>query len=621
MKIKDIKNSKFLKDYDINKLLKLSSDMRKFILEKVSQNGGHLSSNLGIIELTIALLKIFDEEQDVFLFDVGHNSYPYKILTGRAKEFDSLRKLNGLSGFQSKSESKVDYYETGHSSTSISTGIGYAIARDIDKRNKRNIISVIGDGSISNGLAYEALNHLGDLKTKQIIILNDNQMSISKNVGAIHNMLDSIRAGKSYNKAKKNTKKLLGNTKFGRKIEKFLENIKNNLKKIYLKEGTLFSDFGVEYYGPIDGHDYKELLHYLQIVKNEEKPVLLHVITVKGKGYSFAEEDDVGAFHGIGTFNLLTGKEKIKNTLPSYSEIISTYLYKFMKKDDDIMCITPGMCYGSKLGIIKEKLPKNFIDVGIAEEHGLVLANGLALAGKKPYIFIYSTFFQRGYDQVVHDIARCNSDVTIMIDRAGLVPSDGPSHQGVFDIPMMLSIPNIIITMPKDAQEANDLIYTSLNYIGPFIIRYPKINIENNYNKAQLLKIGSWEILTKGNDGYIISYGPFIEKALNITNKLKKDNIKLSVINARFIKPLDEKMLKEIIKNKKPIFIYEESMKTASLGSIIAIYLTEKRFNGIFKIFGIEDTFIPHGNREELLKLCKLDEDNIYINIKKYFKK
>lgn len=618
MKIEEIKNSKFLKDLDINGILKLSSDMRKFILEKVSQNGGHLSSNLGIIELTIALLKVFDEDKDIILFDVGHNSYPYKILTGRADKFDTLRKYNGLSGFQSKSESKYDHYETGHSSTSISTGIGFAIARDLDKKDS-NIISVIGDGSISNGLAYEAINHLGDLQTKQIIILNDNQMSISKNVGALHNMLDSIRSAKGYNEAKKSTKKFLNSTKVGRFISKAIEHVKKNLKKLYLKQGTLFSDFGLEYYGPIDGHDYKELLKYLNIAKNEDKPVLLHVITKKGMGYEFAQEDKLGTFHGIGAFDIISGKPKNKSELPSYSEIASSYLFNFMKNDKDIICITPGMCYGSKLDFIKEKTPKQFIDVGIAEEHSLILANGLALAGKKPYLFIYSTFFQRGYDHVVHDIARCNSDVTIMIDRAGIVPSDGASHQGVFDIPMMLSIPNMIISMPKDAREINDLIYTSLNYKGPFIIRYPKINKQYDFNKPKLLEIGSWEKLTDGIDGFLISYGPLIEKSLNIANKLKEDNINICVINARFIKPFDKKMFLEIIKNEKPVFVYEESMKISSLGSILANYLSQRKYKGIFRCFGIDDNFIPHGNRDELLEYCNLDEDNIYNKIKEYY--
>ena len=612
-------NYKNIKEMDIPQMELLAGQMRDFIVENISKTGGHLSSNLGMVDLTVAMMKVFNPENDIFLYDVGHQCYPYKIVTNRADEFETLRKKDGISGFQSIKESKYDRYEAGHSATSIGTGLGFALARDMDKKDY-NIISIIGDGSISNGLAYEAINHLGDCKTKQIIILNDNQMSISKNVGAIHNFLDEIRAGKGYNKAKSRTKNILNKTKFGKWLANRIDKTKNNLKKVYLKSGTLFSELGIEYFGPINGHDYEELIKYLNIAKNETKPVILHVITQKGKGYNFAEEDKIGKYHGIGAFDIQTGEVKNNTNLPSYSEIISSYVYNFARKDKDIICITPGMCYGSKLETIKEKLPNQYIDIGIAEEHGLLLANGLALNGKKPIMFIYSTFLQRGYDQLVHDIARMNTGVTLCIDRAGLVPSDGISHQGVFDIPMLMSIPNTIITMPKDAKEANNLIYTSLKNSCPFAIRYPKTNIKYDFGKAEELEIGSWEIIKGGNDGILITYGDFVNRAHIIADTLEKEDIKLSVINARFIKPFDTKLFDKIIKSGKPIYIYEESLKTGSLGSVLATYALDNGFTGKLHIFAINDEFLPHASREELIKMTHLDEEHIINTIRKDFK-
>ncbi len=617
-KIDEIENAKFLKKLSNEELKKLSKDMRDFILENVSQTGGHLSSNLGIVDLTIAMLKVFDLEKDIIIFDVGHQSYPYKILTGRANKFKTLRKLNGLSGFQSIIESKYDYYEGGHSSTSISAGVGFSIARDLDKK-KHSIISVIGDGSIGNGLAYEALNHIGDLKTKQIIILNDNQMSISKNVGALHNFLDEVRAAKGYNKAKDNTKSILNRTRVGRGLFKIINFIKESFKKMYLSKASLFDDFGIEYYGPINGHDYEELIKYLKIAKKETKPVILHVITQKGKGYALAEDDKIGKFHGLSSFDLETGLSK-SNTLPSYSEIISSNIYELAKKDKDIICITPGMCYGSKLETIKEKLPKQYIDVGIAEEHALVLANSLALSGKKPIVFIYSTFLQRGYDMLVHDIARMDTGVILCIDRAGLVPGDGVSHQGVFDIPFMMSIPNMIITTPKDAKEAKDLIATAVGTKHPFAIRYPRLNADNTIDEGHKIKVGSWEILKDGKDGTIISYGDFVNRALEIANKLSLDNINLKVVNARFIKPFDKEMFENVVKENKPIFVYEESQKIGSLGNILSMEIQKYNTNSKLEVFAIEDKFLTHASREELIKLCELDNETIVNKIKNVLK-
>lgn len=620
MEINNIKNPKFLKKMNNKNLISLSNDIRTFLIENVSKTGGHLSSNLGIVDLTVAIHKVFNAPTDKIIFDVGHQCYTHKILTGRANSFNTLRQYKGLSGFQSRKESIYDAYEAGHSSTSLSAALGMAIARDMDKKNY-NIISVIGDGSIGNGIAYEALNHIGDTDTKLIIILNDNEMSISKNVGGLHNTLDKLRSDKIYKTAKKGTKKFLKVLPFGNSIAKGLDNIKSSFKKLYLKEGFIFEELGLKYYGPINGHDYNEMITYLNIAKKEKKPVLLHVITEKGKGYKYAEEDTIGKWHGVNPFNVETGEAiKSNDKLISWSEVISNDLIKLTKNDKDIVVITPAMTNGSKLIKYKELYPKNFIDVGIAEEHALILASSLAINGKKPFVSIYSTFLQRGYDELLHDIARMNSNVVIGIDRSGLAPRDGISHQGIYDISFMMSIPNMIIMQPKDSIEGYNMLYTAFNQNSPCAIRYSKEYIEYKTNKPSIIPIGSWEILSKGKDGFLITYGDFIKNALEIKQKLKEDNIDLEVINARFIKPIDKNMWKEIIKKNKPIFVYEESTLIGSLGSYLSLKITNKNLKNNIYVFAIKDKFVEHGSKEELLKELELDKDTIYIKIKQIIK-
>ncbi len=612
--IEKIKNPAFIKDLSNEELIELAKDIRTFIITNVAKTGGHLSSNLGVVELTIALLKVFDVNNDIILFDVGHQAYPYKILTGRAKEFSSLRQKNGLSGFQSLKESKYDNYETGHSGTSISAGVGFAIASKLDNA-KRNVISIIGDGSFSNGLSYEALNHLGDINVKQIIILNDNQMSISPNVGALHNLLDNIRSAKGYKTVKNDAKNTLKKTAFGKYIFNKLNDFKNSIKRIHVKQGSMFEDLGIKYFGPINGHDYKELLKYLEIAKNTEGPVLLHIVTKKGQGYLPAENDSEGRYHGVSPFDPQTGKVLVNTNLPSYSEIVSSYVYNYARKDKDIICITPGMCYGSKLEVIKEKISKQYIDVGICEEHALVMANTLALAGKKPIVFIYSTFMQRGIDAVIHDIARCESGVTICIDRAGFVAGDGSSHQGLFDIPLLYCVPNIIIAQPHNAKEVNDLLATSLKNKKPFIIRYPKDHLKYDYAQGKILKVGSWEEIKDGTDAIVISYGPFLTKALNVAEKLAKEKVNIKVINARFLKPYDKEMFKKLTEMNIPIIVYEESYVIGSLGSVLAVDSQELGFNKL-SIMGAKNVFYETASREELIEEAHLTEEDLYEHIK-----
>lgn len=622
MEIKDIKNPKFLKDLDYNELESLSTKIRAFLIANISKTGGHLSSNLGIVELTMAIHRNFNSPEDKIVFDVGHQAYVHKILTGRAKEFKNLRQLNGLSGFQKRAESKYDNYEAGHSSTSLSAALGFALARDMNGK-KNHVIAVIGDGSIGNGLSYEALNHIGDANTRLIVILNDNEMSISKNVGALHNTLDRIRSTKKYHKTMQDTKSTLNNIPgVGKYLYKLVKYLKESFKKVYMKEGYLFEEFGLNYYGPINGHDFRELDKYLKMAKNETQPVLLHVITKKGKGYKYAEEDKIGLWHGVGPFEIETGKMLgSKDNLVSWSDVITKHLIKIAKNDKKIVAITPAMANGSKLNAFKEMYPKRFIDVGIAEEHALVLANAFALEGEKPFVAIYSTFLQRGYDEIQQDIARMQGHVVIGIDRAGIVGEDGETHQGIYDIALLNNIPNLIIMAPSDSKMAGKMLYTAFKQELPVAIRYSKGKIEYQDIKYEKIEIGKWEVSSypekKSCDGYLISYGDFFREALAIEEALRKKNIYLQVINAMFIKPMDERILKELVRANKAVFVYEEVAGIGSLGSEIAKYLLEKGFKGKFYDYAIQDEFIKQGKKEEVIKVLKLNKESIIRDIEK----
>ncbi len=623
MEIKNIKNPKFLKKMSEKELIALSQDIRTFLIESISKTGGHLSSNLGVVDLTIALHKVFNSPKDKFIFDVSHQCYTHKILTGRANNFEKLRQFNGLSGFQKITESEYDAYDAGHSSTSLSAALGMALARDKQKEHY-NVIAIIGDGSMGNGLSYEALNHIGSLKTKLIIILNDNEMSISKNVGALHNNLDKIRANYKYNKAKTYTKHFLNKIPLiGTRLSRGVTNLKSSIKKLYLKEGFLFEEFGINYYGPINGHDYKELLLYLEMAKQEPDPVIIHVITEKGKGYLPAENDKEGTWHGVGPFDIKTGNILKKTTDKiTWSSVISNHLIELTKTNPEINVITPAMAGGSKLLKYKELYPNNFIDAGIAEEHALVLANGMSRAGLIPFVSVYSTFLQRGYDEVIHDIARMKSHVIIGVDRAGLVGEDGETHQGIYDLSFLLPIPNLIIATPKDSTEAGNILYTAILSRKPFAIRYSKNLL--TYEKQSIYKIipyGTWEELSNGKDAVIITYGQFITRAKKIKEKLLTSNIDISIINAIYQKPIDTKMFNNILKTYKYIYIYEETTYINSLGSYLTQYALNTNYQGHIYTFAIKDEFIPQGKVDELIKKIGLDENTIIKKIISQFDK
>ena len=621
MNVFDIKNPKFLKKMKNKELIALSSDIRKFIIESVSKTGGHLSSNLGVVDLTIAIHKVFDCPKDKIIFDVSHQAYTHKILTGRVNDFETLRKDGGLSGFQKRSESVYDAYEAGHSSTSLSAALGMAIARDKLKKDY-NVIAVIGDGSIGNGLAYEALNHIGDTKTKLIIILNDNEMSISKNVGAVHNSLDKVRSAFKYNSAKDKTKSFLNKIPFiGSKISNGISGFKKSLKALYIHEGVIFEELGIQYYGPINGHDYREMIQYLEMAKKEKGPVLIHVITEKGKGYKYAEEDKQGKWHGIAPFNIETGETNKKNSkLVTWSEVISNHLMNLTPDNKDLMVITPAMSSGSKLIKYAEKYPKNFIDVGIAEEHALVLANGMACSGLVPFVSIYSTFLQRGYDEVLHDIARMNNHVILGIDRAGIVGEDGETHQGVFDLTFLLPIPNMIIATPKDSIEAGNLLYTAIHTEKPFAIRYSKDSLEYKKGKYKRISVGSWEKIHDGKDAIIISYGYMLNNALKVRDLLK-DKLDIGVVNAIYQKPIDEYMFKSLMEEYKNIFIYEEVSAINSLGSFLVNYAEENNYKGNIKVYAVGDEFVTQGSKDVVIKRLGLDPETIAERIQENIKK
>lgn len=601
-----------IKKMNLKELDLLSHEIREFLINSVSKTGGHLASNLGVVELTVALHYVFDSPVDKIIFDVGHQSYIHKILTGRSDKFDTLRKYKGLSGFQKKEESIHDVIDGGHSSTSIATALGFAYARDLDNK-KEEIIAVIGDGALTGGLALEALNHISTLNTKIIIILNDNSYSINENVGGMSEFLTKIRVNMLYNKTRQNYKEFMNSYKLTRGVYKVTKFIKNKVKKKMIS--NLFTDLNIEYLGPIDGHDYRDLIRALNKAKAYDKSVLVHVVTKKGKGYSYAEES-TNKWHGVTSFDPITGivsRTNKKGIL--YSEVISNTVYNFMEKDKDIVVITPAMIDGSKLEKIFNRFKDRSIDTGITEQYATLLSHSLALSSKKPFLSIYSSFLQRSFDQVVHDIARMKSHVVVGIDRAGLVGEDGDSHHGVFDIAFLRSIPNIVISEGKDALEVKCLLYTGFyKEKGPFFIRYEKEIIEDIKGEIKEIEVGTWEYLKKDkkNPSVIISYG---SKVIKIYNKFKEYDI--DIINARYIKPMDFKILDEI--KDKQIFVYETNMKSSGLGSAILEYYSNKGNKVDIRITGIEDHFVEQGSIEELLHQEKLDIKSIEKEIKEYF--
>lgn len=615
MDLHTITSPSFLKELNNDQLVELSEDIRKFLIENLSRTGGHIGPNLGVVELTLALHKEFDSPTDKFIWDVGHQSYVHKILTGRAGQFDTLRQFKGLCGFPKRNESEHDVWETGHSSTSLSAAMGMAAARDNQKTNS-HVIPIIGDGALTGGMAFEALNHIGHEKTDMIVILNDNEMSIAPNVGAMHSMLGRMRTAGKYNKVKDDLEYLMKKIPaVGGKLAATAERVKDSLKYL-LVSGMFFEELGFTYLGPIDGHDLQELEDNLKYAKKTKGPVLLHVITKKGKGFLPAETDTVGTWHGTGPYKMETGDlVKSSSTAPSWSGLIAETVRKLAREDERIVALTPAMPVGSKLVGFASEFPERFYDVGIAEQHAMTMAAGLATQDMKPFLAIYSTFLQRAYDQVVHDVCRQNLNVFIGIDRAGLVGADGETHQGVFDVAFLRNLPNMVVMMPKDENEGQHMVKTAIDYNGgPIALRYPRGNglgVEMD-SELKSLPIGSWEVLEKGADAVILTFGTTIPMALHAAEQLRAEGIHLEVVNARFIKPMDESMLHSIFGRKVPIITLEEAVLQGGFGSGVLEFAEVNEYYGaVIHRLGIPDQFIEHGDVAELMDEIHLNSDEV----------
>ena len=602
-----INDPSFLKDLSVSELIELSKEIRTFLIENISKTGGHLSSNLGVVELTIALHYVFDSPTDKLIFDVGHQSYTHKILTGRAKDFTTLRQYKGLSGYLKRSESIHDIYEAGHSSTSIAAAAGIEFSKKYTE-SKGRVIPIIGDGALTGGMAFEALNFLGGQTDHEpIIILNDNEMSITDNIGYLSNVLNEIRGKSGYRKIKSKVSKLM---------PRFLRRLSSKVErgiKGFLTNNTIFDDLGFSYYGPINGHNMKELIKYLKIAKKQHKPLVLHVLTEKGKGYKFSEKDAVGQWHGVSPFNIETGEKTQKsNGDVSWSNIISHYMINYADHQNDFAIVVPAMIAGSGLLGFKEKHPDKIIDVGIAEQMAVTMSSGFAINNVDVFVPIYSTFIQRAYDQVNHDVARQNLKVVFGIDRAGIVGADGETHQGVFDIPLLRHIPNMMICHPHNPEEAFEL----LNYgfkvnKGPFVIRYERGSFPLDLEAAITNKIAEvkWDIIHEGNNIIFVSYGSILKPLIKA---IKEDEISMKVVNAKFIKPLDNNLINDIISLNKPIIIYEESSLLGGFGSSVLEYCVLNNLpTQNIHLMGIKDDYVNHGKKEEILVELNLDVASI----------
>lgn len=620
--IEKIKDPSFIKKLSTPEMQVLCQDIRTFLINSLSKTGGHVSSNLGVVELTVAMHKVFDSPKDKFIWDVGHQVYIHKILTGRANQFSTLRQFKGLSGFPKRKESAHDCWETGHASTSISAAVGMAYARDLSQEDY-HVVAVIGDGSLTGGMAYEALNHIGHTNKRLIVIINDNEMAISPNVGALHNILGSIRTNESYLTTKRCLKKILKNKSF---LNRMMYRAKGSLKRFVIGD-IPFDAMGFKYFGPVDGHNLDDLIKNLNFAKKADKPVIVHVKTTKGKGFSYAEQDKLGTWHGVGKFNKETGEvfTSQKENKVSWSKLICNGLIELTKHDSKVAVITPAMINGSALNEYQRLYPNRLIDVGIAEEHAVTMAGGMATQGMKPFVSIYSTFFKRAFDQVHHDVARQELNVVFGVDRAGVVGADGETHQGIYDIPMLRPIPNMTLMMPKDAKEAYDLLYTAYQIDGPVAIRYPRgevTDVSASYDSFELIPVGSWEMLKTGTMAYIISMGPILEDLVNLAQQLSQDeHLDVGVINARFIKPLDDKLLDELATYNVPLIVYEESAVIGGLGTAILEYYNETKQVVEVKRMGIPDLYVQHGSVPEVLEELHLSLQDIKAEIKEVIKK
>lgn len=608
-----------LKKLNIAEKEELAKDIRKYILEIVSENGGHLASNLGVVELTIALHSVYNVPDDKIIWDVGHQTYVHKILTGRKEELKTLRKLNGIAGFPKTKESETDCFNTGHSSTSISAALGMARARDIMGKDN-SVVAVIGDGALTGGMAIEALNDAGYSQCKMTVILNDNEMSISKNVGGLNMFLSKLRTKKLYTKSNISAKKIILKIPLvGKPFVRVVRRVKRSIKQLIIPK-MFFEDIGFTYLGPVDGHNIQELENILRLSKQVEAPVLVHVLTKKGKGYKIAEENP-DKFHSTGPFNIETGESKSKKK-DDYSKVFGKKLVELAKNNPKIVAVTASMKDGTGLTEFQKQYPDRFFDVGIAEQHAIGFAAGMAKAGMIPVVPIYSSFYQRAYDQVIHDVAIQELPVVMCVDRAGAVGADGETHQGLLDMAFFRLVPNLSILAPKDFKELEDMLEFAVNLGKPVVIRYPRGGEENyQFNSENQIELGKAELLKDGEDITIIAIGKMVARAMKIAEKLQKEDIKATVINSRFLKPLDKEKIKESVIKTKIVVTIEDGTIINGLATAVSEVIAE---NGIKdkKIlnYAYPDKFIQHGSVAELEKIYGLDEEKIYNDILKEMK-
>ncbi|WP_246043754.1 1-deoxy-D-xylulose-5-phosphate synthase [Geomonas edaphica] len=606
-----------LKALSLRELETLAEELRARIIETCAANGGHVAPSLGVVELTIALHRVFDSPKDKIVWDVGHQAYAHKLLTGRKERFSTLRTLGGISGFPKRCESPHDSFDVGHSSTSISAGVGFAVARDLKKEHNK-VLTVIGDGAMTGGLAFEALNHAGELNKDLVVILNDNEMSISENVGALSNLLSRTITSEYVHRAKKDLEAFLeGVPMFGRSVLKIAKRAEESLKTLFTP-GMLFEAFGFEYIGPIDGHDIPKLLETLENVKRFDDAVLIHVLTRKGKGYPPAEANP-SLFHGVGPFDLKTGKVlKGKGGAASYTGVFGETVKRLAHEDDRIVAITAAMPDGTGLTPFAKEFTDRFFDVGIAEQHAITFAAGLAAEGFRPVVALYSSFLQRGYDQLFHDVCLQDLPVTFAIDRAGVVGNDGPTHHGVFDLSYLRAVPGLTIMAPKDENELQHMLVTALSLPGPAALRYPRGN-GLGVPMDQILKplpIGRGELLEKGKDGAIIAVGTMVQPAREAAAALAADGIELSVMNARFVKPLDADLILSLAETGFLVTL-EDNVVQGGFGTAVLELLEERGVTGVKVLrLGYPDRFVEQGEQAELKAAYRLDAAGIAASIR-----
>ncbi|MFQ6082497.1 MAG: 1-deoxy-D-xylulose-5-phosphate synthase [Candidatus Aminicenantia bacterium] len=610
-----------LKKLSISELTLLAKEIRRLIIEVVSKNGGHLAPNLGVVEMTIALHYVFDTPQDKIIWDVGHQCYTHKILTGRKDKFHTLRQFKGLAGFPCREESEYDVYNTGHASTALSAALGIAGARDL-KGEDFNIVAVVGDGSLTGGVALEALNQVGHLKKRVIIVLNDNEMSISPNVGAISKYLSHIVSGQYYLRVKDAVKTILKVIPaVGKPMIKVASGVEEAVKKTIFP-GLLFEELGIKYIGPVEGHSFGSLIEVFEEARRYDGPILIHCVTRKGKGYRPAQKNPE-KFHSASPFDIETGESLQKETPPTYSTIFGETLVELAKQDERIIAVTAAMPSGTGLTIFAQKFPERFFDVGIAEQHAVDFATGLAIGNLKPVVAIYSTFLQRAYDQIYHDVCLMDLPVVFAIDRAGIVPDDGPTHQGINDIAYLRPMPNMMIMVPKDENELRHMIKTALTSSHPVAIRYPKsfgygVKFDS---EPQELPIGKGELLKNGK-GLIFALGRMVYPCLKVANQLEKEGISFAVANARFVKPLDEDIILKFARPDNLIITVEEGVLPGGFGSGVREFLDKRRIYDVkFMSFGLPGKIYPQGKPEQILEMFQLDERSLYNQIFKTHKR